>query len=189
MASAIAFFSERDQILKIDAPVRARPVEGNLSLIEETHKKLPGDAEEIRGLLRGHLLGGGGERYRFTACEILDDLHKEPVELIRKRDLVESAMTLVAITFKTAPQFSDFRFLGVRNGGRFENRGHFSNRYNCNHHSVFEAVCHASATRDTGITNQQPPNAKSLLNKAVLELNRYRDGPVRHFCCSQGIAS
>jgi hypothetical protein len=121
MASAIAFLSERDQVLRIDAPVRTCPVEGDLSLIEQTHKKLQGDSEEIRGLLRGHLLGCGGERYRFAVREIVDDFQEEPVELIRERDLVKPAMPPGAITLKTAPEFSDFCLLGVLYSGWFEN--------------------------------------------------------------------
>ena len=119
MSSVIAFLSERDQILKVDAPVRTRSMKRNLSLIEQAHKKLPGYAEEVRGLLRGYLLGCGGERDRFAVREIIKDLQEKSVELFRERDLVESPMALT-ITFNTAPEFGHFRFLCVRNGGPFE---------------------------------------------------------------------
>jgi len=115
MAAAITLFSERNQVLKIDAPVCAGPVERNFSLIEEPYKELPRYPQETRSLLRRHLLGRRGQGYRFSIREIVQDLYQYPVEPVRKRDLMESVARRRTVIPHAAKQFGYFRFLGVRN--------------------------------------------------------------------------
>jgi len=103
--------------------MRAGPVEGDFPLVKDAHEELPRNTEEVRGLLRGHFLGVGGKRHRLAVCEIIDDPHQEPIELIGERDLVKFAAVFAAMIAQAAPKLGNRGLVGFRYSGLFDGEG------------------------------------------------------------------